>query len=68
MAENSFSGNPNLKKIGINISFTEEQILEYQKCSKDPVYFIDNYCYIITLDHGIQPFKLYDCQKEKIKV
>jgi hypothetical protein len=68
MAENSFSGNPNLKKIGIDISFTEEQILEYQKCSKDPVYFIDNYCYIITLDHGIQPFKLYDCQKEKIKV
>jgi len=68
MAENTFSGNPNLKKIGINISFTEEQILEYQKCSKDPVYFIDNYCYIITLDHGIQPFKLYDCQKEKIKV
>ena len=68
MAENSFSGNPNLKKIGINISFTEEQILEYQKCSKDPVYFIDNYCYIITLDHGIQPFKLYDCQKEKIKI
>ena len=60
MAETNFSGNPNLKKIGINISFTEEQILEYQKCSKDPVYFIDNYCYIITLDHGIQPFKLYD--------
>jgi hypothetical protein len=68
MAETNFSGNPNLKKVGINISFTEEQILEYQKCSKDPVYFIDNYCYIITLDHGIQPFKLYDCQKEKVKV
>lgn len=68
MAETNFSGNPNLKKVGINISFTEEQILEYQKCSKDPVYFIDNYCFIITLDHGIQPFKLYDCQKEKIKV
>ena len=68
MADANFSGNPNLKKIGIDISFTEEQILEYQKCSNDPIYFIDNYCYIITLDFGIQPFKLYDCQKEKIKV
>lgn len=68
MSENSFNGNPNLKKIGTAISYTEEQILELKKCSEDPVYFIDNYCYIVTLDHGIQPFKLYDCQKEKIKV
>jgi hypothetical protein len=66
--ETSYLGNPNLKKIGTPISFTEEQVLEYKKCSEDPVYFINNYCYIVTLDHGIQPFKLYDCQKEKIKV
>ena len=66
--ETSYLGNANLKKIGTTISFTEEQVLEYKKCSEDPVYFIDNYCYIVTLDHGIQPFKLYDCQKEKIKL
>jgi hypothetical protein len=68
MVDTSYLGNANLKKIGVPISFTEEQVLEYQKCSEDPVYFIDNYCYIVTLDHGLQPFKLYDCQKKKLKV
>jgi hypothetical protein len=60
-------GNSSLKRVGIAISYAEEQILEIQKCSEDPVYFIDNYCYIVTLDHGIQQFKLYDCQKRKIQ-
>ena len=41
---------------------------EYVKCSQDPIYFIDNYCYIVTLDDGLQPFKLYDCQKEKVEL
>jgi hypothetical protein len=68
MSDTSYLGNANLKKIGTSISFTEEQIQEYYKCSEDPVYFIDNYCMIVTLDHGIQPFKLYDCQKTKIKL
>ena len=66
--DTSYLGNANLKKIGIPISFTEQQILEYKKCSEDPVYFVDNYCYIVTLDHGLQPFKLYDCQKNKLKL
>ena len=65
MSEN-YLGNANLKKVGVSIPFTEENVLEYQKCAEDPIYFIDNYCYIVTLDHGIQKFKLYDCQKEKI--
>ena len=68
MVDTSYLGNASLKKIGVSISFSEEQVLEYQKCSEDPVYFIDNYCYIVTLDHGLQPFKLYDCQKKKVKV
>ena len=64
----SYLGNANLKKVGVSIPFTQENILEYQKCSEDPIYFVDNYCYIVTLDHGIQQFKLYDCQKEKINL
>ena len=67
MSDNNYMGNSNLKKIGVPISYTEEQIIEIQKCSEDPIYFIDNYAYIVTLDHGIQQFKLYDCQKKKIK-
>jgi len=65
---NGYNGNSSLKRIGIDFSYSEEQVLEIAKCVKDPIYFIDNYCYIVTLDHGIQPFKLYDCQKRKIKL
>jgi hypothetical protein len=68
MANEGYNGNSSLKRIGVEISYTEEQVLEIAKCAQDPIYFIDNYCYIVTLDHGIQPFKLYDCQKEKIKL
>lgn len=63
----SYHGNPNLKSIGHNHEWTPEQIIEYQKCMGDPIYFIETYCMIVTLDTGLQPFKLYDCQKEKVK-
>jgi hypothetical protein len=65
---NGYNGNSSLKRIGIDFSYSEEQVLELAKCADDPIYFIHNYCYIVTLDHGIQPFKLYDCQKRKIKL
>jgi hypothetical protein len=67
MAETGYNANPNLKPIGVQIQYTEEMAQEYYKCTQDPVYFIDNYCYIVTIDHGLQPFKLYDCQKEKVE-
>lgn len=67
MAATNYNSNYNLKPAGIKIEFTPEQVEEYLKCSQDPVYFIDNYCYIVTIDHGLQPFKLYDCQKEKVE-
>ena len=62
----SYHGNPNLKNIGHEHEFTQEQLKEYIKCSKDPIYFIENYVQIITLDRGLQPFKLYECQKKKV--
>ena len=64
----SYHGNPNLKNIGYEHSFTKEQLQEYVKCQKDPIYFIENYVQIITLDRGLQPFKLYDCQKRKVDI
>ena len=64
----TYLGNANLKAIGVDLEFTEEQIQEYIKCAKDPIYFIESYCKIVTLDHGLQPFKLYECQKNKVKV
>jgi len=67
MNNNGYNGNSSLKRIGIELPYTEKEVLELAKCVENPIYFIDNYCYIVTLDHGIQPFKLYDCQKEKLE-
>ena len=64
--EQSYHGNPNLKPIGYEHNFTKEEFEEFVKCESDPVYFIENYCQIVTLDKGLQPFKLYDCQKKKV--
>lgn len=63
-----YNSNINLKAAGVQVQFTPEQVEEYIKCSKDPLYFIEKYCYIVSLDHGLIPFKLYDCQREKVKV
>ena len=65
MSDTGYMGNSSLKRTEVQISYTQEQVLELAKCASDPIYFVDNYCYIVTLDHGLQPFKLYDCQKEK---
>ena len=64
---NSYHGNPNLKPLAYQHDFSQKEIEEYIKCKNDPVYFIENYVKIITLDSGLQPFKLYDCQKKKVE-
>lgn len=51
-----YMSNKNLKKSDVNIEFTKEQIEEYVKCSKDPLYFINNYVMIINVDDGLVPF------------
>jgi hypothetical protein len=63
-----YNSNSNLKGAGQSISYTEDQVKEYLKCAEDPIYFINTYCKIVTLDHGLQPFTLYPCQVNKIKV
>ena len=62
----AYLGNPNLKKINVPVSFTEEQIKEFQKCESDPLYFIQNYVQIVSLDKGLVPFKLYDFQEKMV--
>jgi hypothetical protein len=66
MANDVYLGNPLLKKANTAIEFTEEQIQEYLKCREDPIYFARNYVQIVTLDHGLQPFKTYDFQEKLI--
>ena len=66
-AQDFYLGNPNLKKVGTEIEFTQDQIQEYLKCKEDPVYFAMNYIKIISLDEGIVPFKMWDFQQELIR-
>jgi len=61
-----YLGNPNLKKANTPQEFTKEQIEEFIKCKEDPVYFAKNYVQIVTLDHGLQPFKMYDFQEKLV--
>jgi hypothetical protein len=62
----SYLGNPNLKKANTPEEWTKEQILEYQKCMEDPLYFVQTYIQIVSLDEGLIPFKPYTFQKEMI--
>ena len=63
-----YNANSNLKAANVKIQFTQEQVIEYAKCANDPIYFIETYCKIVSLDHGLIPFKLYECQVEKVRV
>jgi|TARA_Y100000034_G_scaffold95931_1_gene116666 hypothetical protein len=63
----AYLGNPNLKKVNIPVEFTKEQIIEFKKCEEDPLYFMENYIQIVSLDIGLIPFKLYDFQKHIVR-
>jgi len=62
-----YLGNPNLKRANVAQNFTPEEVEEFVKCSKDPVYFIKKYIRIISLDRGIIPFELYDFQDQMVR-
>ena len=62
----SYLGNPNLKKVNQPKEWTQKEIEEYQKCMEDPLYFIQTYIKIVSLDEGLVPFKPYTFQKDMI--
>lgn len=63
----SYKGNLNLKKNDVNQEWTAEQIIEYKKCSEDPIYFIEKYVKIVHVDHGWINFELRDFQREMVE-
>ena len=65
--EFGYLGNPNVKRDGVETSFTKEEILEYKKCLEDPSYFARKYVKIISLDEGLVPFNLYEYQENMFK-
>ena len=63
---NHYLGNPLLKKANVQVEWTKDQILEYQKCMQDPLYFCQKYIKIVSLDEGLVPFDVYNFQKEML--
>lgn len=68
MAENDgYGGNVNLKRVGEEIEYSEENASELIKCINDPVYFIVNYVKIVNVDKGLVPFDMWDFQKDLVR-
>jgi hypothetical protein len=61
-----YLGNDNLKRIGVELSYTEEQVKEIVKCSEDPVYFIKTYVKIVNVDKGLVPFEMWPFQEDMV--
>lgn len=64
----TYNGNILIRKAYSKSDLSMTHLLEVAKCEADPIYFIENYCRIVSLDDGIIPFKLFDYQKEMINM
>ena len=63
----TYKGNPNLKSALVRQEFTQEQVKDFIKCSQDPIYFIEKYVNIVSIDEGLIPFNMYPFQQEIVK-
>lgn len=63
MNDQGYLGNPYVKRDGVVANWTQEEIIEYQKCMRDPVHFAKTYCKVINLDRGLVNFDLYPYQE-----
>jgi len=64
----SYRDNILLKKVGVKVEYTQEQVDEYIKCAKDPVYFAKNYVKIVNVDEGLINFKMWPFQEKMLKL
>lgn len=64
----TYKGYASLRKAGIKIEYTRPQLEEFLKCKNDPVYFIENYCKIVSLDKGLIKFKMHPYQKRMVRM
>lgn len=62
-ASNTYLGNPRVRGADTPHAWTKDELVEYAKCVKDPVYFAKTYCKVIHVDRGLVPFELYDYQE-----
>ena len=60
----SYNGNNNVKRDGVEHNFTQRELQEYIKCMNDPAYFARNYLKVVHLDKGLVNFDLYPYQEK----
>ena len=65
--EKGYKGNVLLKRANEDIDWTPELVQEWVKCSEDPIYFVENYMKIISLNEGLVTFTPYPYQRNMIK-
>lgn len=66
--KDSYRDNPLLKRVGVTVSYTQEQVDEYIKCAKDPIYFAKTYIKIVNVDEGLMNFKMWPFQEEMLNL
>jgi hypothetical protein len=67
MNELCYNGNTQVKKDGVIQNYTAHELQEYIACRDSVEYFCENYVKVISLDHGLTPFKLRGYQTELVK-
>jgi len=67
MSIGGYLGNPKLKRSGVQVEYTNEQLIEITRCIKDPVYFIKNYVKIVNVDLGLIPFDIWNLQEDMVR-
>lgn len=67
MTDLTYLGNSKLKKVGVELQYTQEQLVEIARCIEDPLYFIKNYVKIVNVDKGLVPFDMWSFQEEMIR-
>ena len=63
-----YMNNPNLRRAWVQTKWTQEMIQEWVRCRDDIIYFAENYCSIIHIDHGIIKLQLRQYQKDMLKI
>lgn len=59
--------NINVKKgNSTSVEMTPDQVREFTRCAKDPIYFIENYIFVRHPVRGRTQFRLYDYQKRLV--
>jgi len=63
----SYYKDPSVKAAGIVENYTQDQVQEYIRCSQDPIYFIEKYIQVNTIDKGLVPLNLRTYQKNIVE-